>query len=201
MFASVQSFEEVQVCTAASQVPQTGVLIGEGGGHVLLGQQFGGETSVVSLPSEQVTKTEYGDLSSTFSCPGPPGAAVAAKVAVEELGGHASPAERQLAIALRPRIRFDSQEPWRPIEVGTFLAERFEDGGGHGACERGADPPCPTVAGLRQLRARPGAPPTSTSVARRPTARTTPRRAKAACARRPRSTATAAAAVVYYRRG
>ncbi|HEX3239879.1 MAG TPA: hypothetical protein VHR18_07070 [Solirubrobacterales bacterium] len=158
MFAASLSFEQAHVCTQSSQVPEGGSLIGEGGGLVLLGQEFGKETSVVTLPSEQVTKTEYGDLSSTFSCPGPPGAAAVAKVAVEQLGGHASPEERRLATLLRPRIRFDSLEPWRPIEVGAFLDERFEDGGGHGACERGTDPPCPTVAGLQQLRARPGAP-------------------------------------------
>lgn len=158
LLAAGVDFEDAQVCTTAGQVPEAGLLVGEGGGQVLLATNFADEESIVAIPSDKVTKTEYGDLSSTFTCPAPPGAAAVAKVALEKLGGHGSAAERDLAMALRPRIRFDSLEPWRPIEVGTFLAERFDDGGRHGACARGAEPPCADAEGLAQLRAGPDGP-------------------------------------------
>jgi hypothetical protein len=156
MFAAALPFEHAQVCTSSSQVAETGLLIGEGGGRVLLEEEFGTEASVLSLPVDQVTKSEYGDLSSLFSCPPPPGTP-APKVAAAALGGHGSPEELRLATLLRPRLRFDSRERWRPLEVGAFAAERFPGGAGHGACPLGDDPPCPSIGGLGELRRGPGA--------------------------------------------
>jgi hypothetical protein len=157
MFAAALDFEEARVCTSDSPVPETGQLIGEGGGRVLLGEHFGGEASVRSFSSDRVTKTEYGDLVTNFSCPAPPGTPTAVAAAAK-LGGHGSKEERRLATALRPRLRFDSRERWRPIAVSSFIAERFADGRGHGACAAGDDPPCSGTRGLRELSRRPGAP-------------------------------------------
>jgi hypothetical protein len=157
MFAAALPFESAQLCLSGNQVPESGLLIGEGGGRVLLEQQLGREASIVTVPADQVTKSEFGDLISNFSCPGAPGA-VPAKVAEAALVGHGSAAERKLATALRPRLRFDRGERWRPLEIESFVAERFGDKGGHGACPRGTDPPCPVVASVRQLRRRPDAP-------------------------------------------
>jgi hypothetical protein len=157
MYAAALDFEDARVCVSESQLPETGQLIGEGGGRVLLENQFGKEASVVSLHSDRVTKTEFGDLSSTFSCPAPPGSEVAGAEA-PKLGGHGSEEELRLAMALRPRLRFDSRERWRPIAVDSFLRERFEEGSGHGACASGADPPCLVARGVGQLTRRKDAP-------------------------------------------
>lgn len=153
VLASGQSFPEAQVCVSDSQLPQVGWLIGEGGGHLLLEQKFGHEASVLSIPSERVTKTEYGDLSSTFACAAPGATAEAPK-----LEGHGSKEEVRLATRLRPRLRFDGKERWRPLEVESFLAERFKGGARHGACAAGKNPPCPPVAGVQELNRKPGAP-------------------------------------------
>lgn len=150
MLASSFDFENALVCTTASQVPEKGQLIGEGGGRVLLENEFGTEASVLSLSADAVTKTEFGDLSSTFSCPPPPGTPAAPPTEVAKLGGHGSEEELRLATQLRPRLRFDSSEPWRPVAVESFLAEDFE-GGHHGACKAGFDPPCPAVEGIEEL--------------------------------------------------
>ncbi|HEY0318477.1 MAG TPA: hypothetical protein VGC49_09300 [Solirubrobacterales bacterium] len=157
MFAAALPFENAQLCLSGSQVAESGLLIGEGGGRVLLEQQSGREASVVSLPVDQVTKSEFGDLISNFACPVPPGTAPV-KVAAASLSGHDSVVERKLAMTLRPRLRFDSGERWRPLEVASFVSERFADQGGHGACPTGADPPCPLVGSLRELGRRPDAP-------------------------------------------
>ncbi len=154
MLAGALKFEEAQVCTSDSLVETEGALIGESDRHVLLATDFGDEESVLSLPAERVTKSEYGDLSSEFNCPAPTGTAATAPAAAAALGGQGSVAERRLAMALRPQLRFDSRERWRPLEVGRFLDEKFKDGHGQGACRRGVEPPCPDVAGLRQLAGR-----------------------------------------------
>ncbi|HEU4598395.1 MAG TPA: hypothetical protein VFS26_01485, partial [Solirubrobacterales bacterium] len=156
MFAASLDFEDALVCTTESPLPETGELIGEGGGRVLLEEEFGSEASVRSLPSERVTKTEFGDLSSTFSCPAPPGSPPAASEE-EELGGHGSAEERRLATNLRPRLRFDGNERWRPIEVGAFVAE-FARGAAHGECAAGSDPPCPELKSIGKLSRRDDAP-------------------------------------------
>jgi hypothetical protein len=152
MLAASLDFEDALVCTAQSQVPETGQLIGEGGGWVLLEEEFDGEASVRSLPSDEVTKSEFGDLSSTFTCPAPPGTP---PPAVEEakLGGHGSEEEQRLAMELRPRLRFDSHERWRPIEVESFVAEHAL-GAPHGSCAAGADPPCGPLQGIDVLGRR-----------------------------------------------
>jgi hypothetical protein len=157
MFAASLDFEQALVCTSASQVPERGQLIGEGGGRVLLENEFGTEASVLGLPAEGVTKTEFGDLSSTFSCPPPPGSPTTPPVEIPKLGGHGSEEELRLARELRPRLRFDSSEPWRPVAVDAFLAEEF-GGDRHGACRAGFDPPCPAVAGIGQLGRQEDAP-------------------------------------------
>lgn len=137
MAVSVVSFEEAQVCTSASALPERGLLIGEGGGRLLLGQQSSDEAGVLSLPADQVTKTEYGDFSSTFTCPDPSGQGDAPPPA--DLGGHGSDEEQRLAMELRPYIFFDSGERWRPIEVGSFADESFVNGGTHETCRRAPD--------------------------------------------------------------
>ena len=55
----------------------------------------------------------------------------------------------QLGKRFRPILRFDSREPWRPLEVGAFFAERSGRLGRHLVCRpaRGADD-CEEVAGL-----------------------------------------------------
>lgn len=137
MFASSLAFPEAQACVSDSAVPVEGRLIGEGGDRVLLEQQEGKVASVVALPSDHVTKTEYGDLALNFPCP-LPGGEEAPEVAEAALEGHGSEREVELATKLRPHILFDSGERWRPIEVGSFARERFADGGVHEAC-----PPAP----------------------------------------------------------
>jgi hypothetical protein len=44
---------------------------------------------------------------------------------------HRSVEERELARKVRPLLRFDSTERWRPLEISAFLHERFADGKGH----------------------------------------------------------------------
>jgi hypothetical protein len=135
MLSGTKSFVSAQVCTSSAQVPIKGKLIGESSSRVFLEEEFGEEASIVGLPTEQVTRSEYGDLSSTFSCPLTPGQQVRAKVAEDSLEGHGSPEEVKLATELRPRLLFDSHEPWRPIDAGTFVAERFGGGRTHEACD------------------------------------------------------------------
>jgi hypothetical protein len=157
LLAAGIEFEEAQACTATGPLPERGGLVGEGGGQLLLATNFDDEESVVSIPSDQVTKTEYGDLSSTFVCPTPSGQEPKPAEVEAALGGHGSDAEVGLATELRPHLLFDSGERWRPIEVGIFLDERFPGGRHHEACW---DPPAarcePT--GLDQLRPRADAP-------------------------------------------
>jgi hypothetical protein len=156
MFAAALDFEGAQVCTTTSLSPEKGELIGEGGGSVLLEIDFSHEESIVSLPSDEVTRSEYGDLSSTFTCPPPPGAKAAAKLAAVALGHHGSTAERELAVRLRPRLRFDSDERWRPLEVGAFLRERFPGTGAHLVCDSSSRPTCSAASGPVDLRRRRG---------------------------------------------
>jgi hypothetical protein len=157
MFAASLDFEQALVCTTASQIPEKGELIGEGGGKVLLENEFGTEASVLSLSADGVTKTEFGDLSSIFACPPPPGTPATPPTEIPKLGGHGSEEEVRLATQLRPRLRFDSSEPWRPIAVDSFLAEDFE-GEHHGACQAGENPPCPAIIGIAELSRREDAP-------------------------------------------
>jgi len=83
--------------------------------------------------------------------------AVAPSAAAGLLGPHGSAAERALAVRLRPRLLFDRNERWRPLEVGAFLAEGFPDGSGHRACWDGGMRPCEPLDPAR-LRPGPGAP-------------------------------------------
>jgi len=150
MFAASLSFENAQACVTGTSVPVKGKLIGEGGGQVLFEQHFGREAGVVSVPTSQVTRTEYGDISSNFSCPAPP--ETGKKIAEVALEGHGSTIERALAMELRPRLRFDSAERWRPVSVASFLAESYPHGGAQLACWRGLDPHCNPAGGIGRLR-------------------------------------------------
>lgn len=156
IFAAALDFEEARICTSDSRLPELGELIGEGGGRVLLEDQFKNEAGVVSLPAEAVTRSEFGDVSSVAACPAPPGS-TPAPVEEAALGGHGSAEERRLATQLRPRLRFDSHERWRPIELEAFAGE-FALGAPHGACAEGADPPCPTLKSVKGLNHREDAP-------------------------------------------
>lgn len=149
------------MCTTADQVATKGRLIGEGSGKVFLEEEFGKEAALVVLPADQVTKSESGDLSSRFACPLPPGQQAVAKAAEEKIGEHGSPLEVELATALRPRLRFDSHEHWRPLAVDEFARERYDDGGGaQQACwlEPGGPPRCRPLKGLVELKRGEGAP-------------------------------------------
>ena len=55
----------------------------------------------------------------------------------------------------RPRLLFDAREPWRPLEIGGFLAERFPTPpGAHELCSRAG---CDPVSDVADLRGSPGA--------------------------------------------
>jgi hypothetical protein len=154
LFTTALPFAPAQACTPNSRVPVKGRLIAEGGDRVLLEEHFGREAAVVTLPTDRVTVSEYGDLSSRFVCPASPGEKAAAKLAETRLERHGSPREREMAAKLRPRLRFDSRERWRPIAVDTFLAERFLDGSGHSICKSIAG--CTPIRSPAGLRTRPG---------------------------------------------
>jgi hypothetical protein len=151
LVSSARPFERVQGCIPGAQRPFEGRLIGESGKRYLIEEQFGKEAGVVALPAGNVTLSESGDLSSRFACPLPAGEKAAARVAEVDLGGHGSRAEQELATRLRPRLRFDGEEPWRPISVPAFLGERFPGGGAHRLCDRGADGACEALEGPDQL--------------------------------------------------
>ncbi len=157
-FAAALDFEHVQVCISSSSAPEKGLLIGEGGGHVLLESRFVHEESVISLPSDNVTKSEYGDLSSVFVCPASAGEAAGAEEAEATLGDHGSAAERALAVRLRPRLRFSRYERWRPLAVDAFLRERYPGGGAQIACRALPRTSCAPLRGPADLRRRPGMP-------------------------------------------
>lgn len=151
MFASSLAFPHAQVCVSDSPVAVRGLLVGEGGGRVLLEQHQASEAGIIALPSDHVGKTEYGDLTSGFVCPLPGGQAPA-KVAEAALEAHGSARERLLAMKVRPRLLFDSQEHWRPLEVERFVSEQFPDREGHKACWDQPAGRCEPVGGLSQLR-------------------------------------------------
>lgn len=152
MFASALDFDRAQVCVEGSQAPEKGRLVGVGNSRLLLEQRFGNEAEMVSLPVDRVTRSEHGDLSSTFGCPLPPGQKALAKVAEAKLDGHGGERELGLATQVRPYLFFDSRERWRPVAVESFLGERFGDGDGHRFCPRG-DGPCRPARGIGGLRA------------------------------------------------
>lgn len=153
---SALPFERAQACLGEDQEPIEGRLIGEGGNRILIEEQFGKEAGVIVLHSDQVSISEYGDLSSRFACPPPPGEKAAAEIAEAELGGHGGELERRLATRLRPRLRFDGEEPWRPISVPAFLAEEFADGRRHELCEKGSSGTCEPLRSADQLLRGPG---------------------------------------------
>lgn len=136
--ASAKPFENARLCTTTEPGPVSGRLISESGDRVLLEYPFGHEASIVAYPADEVTKVEYGDVLSGFSCPLPAEAEATAKVAETTLDGHGGELEKSLAMALRPRLRFDSEEPWRPLEVGAFLGEQGIE---LGNLRRGPDAP------------------------------------------------------------
>lgn len=140
--ATLLDFEEVQVCTTDTPVRGQGTLIGSVSDEVLVAQDVRGEESIVNYPAGQVTKTEYGDLSTEFPCAPESAESVAeATAATAALGGHGSEVEQAVAMELRPWLQFDRAERWRPLAVEAFVAEQFDDGG-HRVCRRGESPPC-----------------------------------------------------------
>lgn len=150
MFAGTRSFATAQICTAGADLPVKSKLIGESSDRVFLEEEFGNEAAVLELPSGQVTRAEYGDLSSTFACPRSPGQEAQAKVAEARLGGHGSKRELALAMRLRPRLLFDSSERWRPVAVDALLSEPGGNGGYHQICNPGRGcRPARTIAQLR----------------------------------------------------
>jgi hypothetical protein len=152
MFAGTRSFVTAQVCTSGAELPIEAKLIGESADRIFLEEEFGNEAAILELPSAQVTRSEYGDLSSTFACPLSPDQKAQAKVAEAKLEGHGSDRELALAMRLRPRLLFDRSERWRPVAVDAFLSERF-GGGGHRLC--GTARSCRPTEGISQLK--PGA--------------------------------------------
>jgi hypothetical protein len=158
LVSSAVPFEPVQGCLPGAQVPFKGRLIGETGNRYLIEEQFGQEAGVIALPSDNLTLSESGDLSSRFTCPLPADAKAVARVAEVDLGGHGSEAEQELATRLRPRLRFDGEEPWRPISVPAFLGEEFADGSAHGLCDRGAGGSCEPLESPDQLVREAGRP-------------------------------------------
>lgn len=156
--SSALPFERVQACLPGAQAPVSGKLIGETSKRILIEEQFGKEAGVIALPADSVTLTESGDLSSRFACPLPAGEKAAAQAAEADLGGHGSLKEQELATKLRPRLRFDGEEPWRPISVPAFAAERFGDGSRHQLCDRGARGSCEPLQSPDQLVREPGEP-------------------------------------------
>jgi len=156
LISSALPFERAQVCVRGVAEPVRGKLIGEGDSRVLLEEQFGKEAAVVALAADDVTLSEYGDLSSLFACPPPNGESPEQETSEPDLGGHGSELEQELATRLRPRLRFDSEEPWRPISVDAFLAEEFPRGERHQLCDKGASGTCTPLRAPEQLLREPG---------------------------------------------
>jgi hypothetical protein len=158
LVSSALPFDQVQGCIPGAKLPFKGRLIGESGDRYLIEEQFGKEAGVIALPTANLTLSETGDLSSRFACPLPADAKEAARVAEVDLGGHGSRTEQEIATRLRPRLRFDSEEPWRLISVPAFLGERFADGRHHLLCDRGASGACESLESPDQLARAPGEP-------------------------------------------
>ncbi len=59
--------------------------------------------------------------------------------------------KRELARSFRPYLYFDSHEPWRPVEIGSFLSERYPDGGGHQVCPTSDRSGCVPVTSIDEL--------------------------------------------------
>jgi hypothetical protein len=158
VYASSLQFETAQVCTTTSEELIEGRLIGEGGGQVMLEKAKAGEQWVVNLPTGEVTKSEYGDISGRNACKAPSAeekqAAQEKEAKAEaEIGPHGGTTERQLANKVRPYLFFDRTERWRPLAVDAFLKERFPDGGGQELCPgTPAKPGCRPLDRLAQLR-------------------------------------------------
>jgi hypothetical protein len=155
MTASAYPFEHAVVCTTESQVPEKGLLIGEGSGRVLVEQSAYGEADVVSLPTANVTRTEFGDVE-RLPCPLPAGQTTAAGEAEAALDGHGSKREIEVAMKVRPYLLFDRRERWRPLGIGRFLREHFRGGDTQRLCYRGGR--CEPANGPSKLVAAPGAP-------------------------------------------
>jgi hypothetical protein len=163
LLAASLKFEEARICTTTSEEHIEGRLIGEGGGQVLIEKSESGEQWVVNLPTSEVTKSEYGDISSRSACKQPSAEEKKAELekerkADEEVGPHGGTTERQLAGRVRPYLYFDAKERWRPIAVDTFLKETFPREVHHQLCTPGATvrkPNCNPLTHLSQLR--PGA--------------------------------------------
>jgi hypothetical protein len=58
-----------------------------------------------------------------------------------------APLARDLAERFRPRLLFDSQERWRPLNVALMFDERIDGKPAHRLCTRGQETPCQPIAG------------------------------------------------------
>lgn len=157
LFASSLPFEDAQVCTTTATEPVEGKLIGEGGGQVLLEETEAGEQWVVNLPTAQITKSEYGEITARYACKEPSeeekrAALEAEKKAEEEVGEHGGPTELRLASALRPYLYFDRKERWRPLAVEAFARERFDRRIRHRLCTQKKATSCVNLANVAQLK-------------------------------------------------
>ena len=158
MLAGAKTFERAQICTTPGQPPLKGRLIGQSSERLLLEENFSKVESIVAIPTAEVTESEYGDLSSTFACPGTPGQSHSTQLAEAALGGHGSAEEVKLAATLRPRLRFDSAEPWRPISVPAFVGEAYLRGADDEACWERPVPHCARLTQVDQLTRGRGTP-------------------------------------------
>jgi len=68
-----------------------------------------------------------------------------------QIGELDSAEKRELARSFRPYLFFDSREPWRPVEVGSFLSEVYPDGKGHVVCPTSKPSGCVPVASIDEL--------------------------------------------------
>jgi hypothetical protein len=60
-------------------------------------------------------------------------------IVIERGGAIAAEDQARLAAQFRPLLHFDSEEPWRPVNIESFLGERFEEGSpGHRLCPSGS---------------------------------------------------------------
>ena len=91
MLAGAKTSERAQVCTTPGQPPVKGRLIGQSSERLLLEENFNKVEAIVAIPTEEVTESEYGDLSSTFVCPATPRSERATLLAEARLGPTVAP--------------------------------------------------------------------------------------------------------------
>lgn len=88
----------------------------------------------------------------------PEGPAAASIQGQESPGTTPVPSDLQFRLArrFRPILRFDSSEPWRPLNIEAFLREVSDKDGYHDFCEQRNPNSCATVTGLPDFLAAMG---------------------------------------------